>query len=92
MKNKTVEERMELANQFKAEALLEIFSHKKTYDNGFRAKQEGVDKTLLDTLNKYKSNLANEQRVKLTKTVNEEKVKLLEGQIQVLLEIQNKLK
>ena len=59
---------------------------------GFRANKKLTDKIILDSLNKYKSSLANEQRVKLTKIVNYEKVKLLESQIEVLLEIQNKLK
>ena len=58
---------------------------------GFSANKKLTDKIITDTLNKLRSDLANEQRVKLTKIVNYEKVKLLESQIEVLLEIQNKL-
>lgn len=58
---------------------------------GFRANKKLTDKIITDSLNKLRSDLSNEQRVKLTKIVNHEKVKLLESQIEVLLEIQNKL-
>ena len=64
---------------------------KQSFIEGFSANKKIADKIILDSLNKYKSSLANEQRVKLTKIVNYEKVKLLESQIEVLLEIQNKL-
>ena len=64
---------------------------KQSFIEGFSAKTKLTDKIILDSLNKYKSSLSNEQRVKLTKIVNYEKVKLLESQIEVLLEIQNKL-
>ena len=64
---------------------------KQSFIEGFSANKKLTDKIILDSLNKYKSSLANEQRVKLTKIVNYEKVKLLESQIEVLLEIQNKL-
>ena len=59
---------------------------------GFRANKKITDKIILDTLNKLRSELSTVQRVKLTKIINEEKVKLLESQIEVLLEIQNRLK
>ena len=65
---------------------------KQSFIEGFSAKTKLTDKIILDTLNKYRSNLSNAQRVKLTKIVNEEKVKLLESLVAVLLEIQNKLK
>ena len=64
---------------------------KQSFIEGFSAKTKLTDKIILDTLNKYRSNLSNAQRVKLTKIVNEEKVKLLKSQIELLLEIQNKL-
>ena len=58
---------------------------------GFCANKKITDKIILNTLNKLRSELSTVQRVKLTKIVNYEKVKLLESQIEVLLEIQNKL-
>ena len=64
---------------------------KQSFIEGFSAKTKLTDKIITDTLNKLRSDLANEQRVKLTKIVDYEKVKLLESQIEVLLEIQNKL-
>lgn len=59
---------------------------------GFCANKKIADKIILDSLNKLRSDLSTAQRVKLTKIVNEEKVKLLESQIELLLEIQNKLR
>ena len=64
---------------------------KQSFILGFRANKKLTDKIITDSLNKLRSDLSNEQRVKLTKIVNYEKVKLLESQIEVLLEIQNKL-
>ena len=58
---------------------------------GFSAKTKLTDKIILNTLNKLRSELSTVQRVNLTKIVNEEKVKLLKSQIELLLEIQNKL-
>lgn len=58
---------------------------------GFRANKKLTDKIITDSLNKLRSELSTVQRVKLTKIVDYEKVKLLESQIEVLLEIQNKL-
>lgn len=58
---------------------------------GFSANKKLTDKIILNTLNKLRSELSTVQRVNLTKIVNEEKVKLLKSQIELLLEIQNKL-
>ena len=65
---------------------------KQSFIEGFSAKTKVTDKIILDSLNKLRSELSTVQRVKLTKIINEEKVKLLKSQIEVLLEIQNKLK
>jgi len=62
------------------------------HTSGFHANKKLTYKIILDTLNKLRSELSTVQRVKLTKIVNEEKVRLLKSQIEVLLEIQNKLK
>lgn len=64
---------------------------KQSFIEGFSAKTKLTDKIITDTLNKLRSELSTVQRVKLTKIVDYEKVKLLESQIEVLLEIQNKL-
>lgn len=58
---------------------------------GFSASKKQTDKIILDTLNLYRSRLSDAERVKLTKIVNEEKVKLLNSQIEVLLKLKNKL-
>ena len=65
---------------------------KQSFIEGFSAKTKLTDKIILDTLNKLRSELSTVQRVKLTKIVNEGKVKFLKSQIELLLEIQNKLK
>lgn len=59
---------------------------------GYKKHKKETNKILLDTLNLYRSRLSNEQRVKLTKIVSEEKIMLLKSQIEVIIEIQNKLK
>ena len=59
---------------------------------GFSANKKLTDKIILDSLNKLRSELSTVQRVKLTKIINQGKVKLLKSQIELLLEIQNKLK
>ena len=64
---------------------------KEAFIEGFSAKTKLTDKIILNTLNKLSSELSTVQRVNLTKIVNEEKVKLLKSQIELLLEIQNKL-
>ena len=64
---------------------------KQSFIEGFSAKTKLTDKIITDSLNKLRSELSTVQRVKLTKIVDYEKVKLLESQIEVLLEIQNKL-
>lgn len=43
-------------------------------------------------LNNLRSALFNEEKVKLTKVISQEKIEVLKTQINVLLEIQNKLK
>src|SRR3990170_6579164 len=48
---------------------------------GFCAKQKQTEKIILDLLNKYRSNLLNEQRIKLTKVINQDKVNLLKTKI-----------
>ena len=65
---------------------------KQSFIEGFSAKTKLTDKIILNTLNKLRSELSTVQRVKLTKIVNEGKVKFLKSQIELLLEIQNKLK
>ena len=65
---------------------------KQSFIEGFSAKTKLTDKIVLDSLNKYKSSLANEQIPKLGRTANFEKEVHYRACIEVLLEIQNKLK
>jgi hypothetical protein len=91
MKNKTVEEQAKEFvenNKFKSDFPADYMS----FIFGFRAKQKETDKIILDTLNKYRSALSNEEKVKLTKVISKEKIDLLKAKINVLLELQNKLK
>jgi len=59
---------------------------------GFAAKEKLVNKLILDTLNKYRSELSNEETPKLAKTVNYEKTTSYKAYIYILQELQNKLK
>ena len=61
------------------------------FEAGFLATKKEFNKLILDSLNELRSNLSDAERVKLTKIVNEEKVKLLNIQIEVLLKLKNKL-
>lgn len=91
MKNKTIDELgIEYAKSMGSHNNPEITAF--DFINGFRAKQKQIDKIILDMLNKYRSALSNEEKVKLTKVISQEKIEVLKAQINVLLEIQNKLK
>ena len=61
------------------------------FEAGFLAAKKEFNKLILDSLNELRSNLSDAERVKLTKVVNEEKVKLLNSQIEVILKLKNKL-
>lgn len=65
---------------------------RQSFIEGFSANKKLTDKIILDSLNKYKSSLANEQIPKLGRTANFEKEVHYRACIEVLLEIQNKLK
>lgn len=65
--------------------------YREPFIEGFSANKKLTDKIILDTLNKYKSSLANEQITKLGRTANFEKQVHYKACIEVLLEIQNKL-
>lgn len=60
--------------------------------DGFSAKQKQTDKILLDTLNKYRSYLSNEETPKLAKTANFERITSYKAYIEVIQEIMKKLK
>ena len=49
--------------------------------------KETADKKIKDKINALKSKLAEEKRQKLTKTINQERVKELEAQIKILQEL-----
>lgn len=92
MKNKTIEQK---AEEFSKSNSIYPSAEDDTYFGfleGFRQNKKETDKIVLDTLNLYRSRLSDVQRVKLTKIIDEDKIKLLEGQILVLIELQNKLK
>ena len=65
---------------------------KQSFIEGFRASKKSTDKIILDTLNKLRSELSNEQTPKLGRTANFEKQVYYKACIEVLLEIQYKFK
>lgn len=65
---------------------------KQSFIEGFRASKKSTDKIILDTLNKLRSELSNEQTPKLGRTANFEREVHYRACIEVLLEIQNKFK
>ena len=64
----------------------------KSFVEGFLCREKEVKKIILDKLNKYRSWLSTEQRQKLGKVIDKDKIESLKLQIGVLIEIQNKLK
>ncbi len=59
---------------------------------GYETAEKETKKQLRDLKNKYKSWLKDLENVKLTKTINQEEVIKLKSKIEVLNEIENKLK
>jgi len=97
MKNKTVNE---LAYEF-SEQFLDATDENSNYEAqacligflaGFSARKEIEQRILTDTLNKYRSWLAEEQIPKLDKTANFEITTSYKAYIHILEELKNKLK
>lgn len=63
-----------------------------SFVEGFLCREKEVNKIVLDKLNKLRSDLSTEQRQKLGKVIDKDKIESLKLQIGVLIEIQNKLK
>lgn len=61
------------------------------FEAGFSAAKKEFNKLILDSLNQYKSELSQEQTPKLGKIINQEKIKVLNSQIEVLLKLKQKL-
>ena len=59
---------------------------------GYKIAQKELKQKLLDKLNHYKSNLQEETKVKLNRLANKEKIRELEIKIEVLNELEKKLK
>lgn len=60
--------------------------------SGFLCRAKETEKVLRDTLNKYRADLSQVNHFKLDKTVNQELRIRLESKVEVLIELQNKLK
>ena len=58
---------------------------------GFNSAEKEIKKQLKDLKNKYASHLVDEQRVKLTKTINQEEVLKLKAKLELITEIEKKL-
>lgn len=63
-----------------------------SFCSGFSRREKEVKKIILDKLNKLRSDLSNEQKVKLTKVISKDKIEALKLQIELLIEIQNRLR
>lgn len=63
-----------------------------SFCSGFLCREKEAKKQILDLLNKYRANLEQVTHFKLDKTVNQEARTRLEAKVDVLIELQNKLK
>ena len=59
---------------------------------GFNSAEKEIVKTIKDLKNKYSSHLVEHQLPKLGKTINQEEVLKLKSKLEVLQELENKLK
>ena len=59
---------------------------------GFNSAEKQTAKIIKDLKNKYASHLVDEQRIKLTKTINQEEVLKLKSKLELITEIEKKLK
>lgn len=64
----------------------------RNFIDGHKSAGKEINKTLTDLKNKYKSWLHDAQHTKLTKTTSEEQLIALKAKIEVLEELENKLK
>jgi DnaJ-domain-containing protein 1 len=80
----TLWERLKLAEQFKKEALDKILNCQEGYIDGYNSAEKKNKSKLKDLLNKYKSQLKDLQSAKLSKRIDEEKIKELEIRIDTL--------
>ena len=64
---KSVEEKLELAEKYKEEALIKIKDLLEGYKNGYESAEKKRLKQIKDKINALKSKLAEEKRQKLTK-------------------------
>jgi hypothetical protein len=94
MKSKTatriLEERVELAQKYKEEALLRIEAGQEGFIEGKNSAEKETKKQLKDLKNKYSSWLTTEQGVKLGKTINQEEVIKLRAKLELIQELEKK--
>lgn len=89
MKNSIVEE---LAKEYRKTTPNQMYGDELGFIAGFLCREKEVNKIILDKLNKLRSDLSAEQKVKLTKIISKDKIEALKLQIEILIEIQNRLK
>ena len=73
----------ELAKKYRATTPNQMYGDELGFVSGYETKE----KQIIDKINALKSKLAEEKRQKLTKIINQERVKELEAQIKILQEI-----
>jgi hypothetical protein len=61
------------------------------FNSAEKENEVNLKKQIKDLKNKYSSHLVDEQRVKLTKTINQEEVLKLKSKLEVLTELEKKL-
>lgn len=72
------------------EAKIEL-ERNELYLLGVESAEKRIKQQILDLKNKYKSNLQQETHIKLTKTINKDKINELLIKLRVIEEIENKL-
>lgn len=82
MKNKEIEERLKLVEQYKQEEL---------YVLGYNSAQKEIKQKILDLKNKYKSHLQEETNCKIGKNINFVRETELKAKISTLIELEKKL-
>ena len=92
MKNREIEERLKLAEQYKQEALYGIVKRQEFYKDGYNSAEKRIKQKILDLKNKYKSHLQEETNCKIGKNINFVRETELKAKISLLIELEKKLK
>jgi hypothetical protein len=81
-----------LAEEYRKTTPNQMYGDKLGFLAGFNSAEKEIKKELKDLKNKYNSWLKEIENVKLTKTINQEEVIKLRAKLEVLQELEKKLK